>query len=280
MALVRPQSMIITLYGDYVRNTGGCIGISSLIQLLGHFGLSPRAVRSAVSRMKRDDLLTIDRCKGRSFYALTRKSAKILEEGAARIFHFPAPSAPWDGCWRMVTYSIPENEREVRDRLRRELSWLGFGMLTIATWVSPYDRCTEIESLADSLGARAYIEMFTARHDGFAENQAIVARCWDLDSINNQYAAFVRKFKPMYDKHCRILAQGKDLESSQYFVNRLTLIHEFRRFPYTDPNLPAELLPADWRGAETATLFRQYHDLLSDKANAYFLAACKMTGNA
>lgn len=280
MAMVRPQSMIITLYGDYVRTTGGCIGISSLIQLLGHFGFSPRAVRSAVSRMKRDDLLAIDRRKGRSYYALTRKSATILEEGAARIFHFPTHSTPWDRCWRMVTYSIPENERAVRDRLRRGLSWLGFGMLTVATWVSPYDRRAEVESLADGLGARAHIEFFTARHDGFADDQTIVARCWDLESINNQYAAFVRKFKPMYEKQRRILAQGKDLEPSQYFVNRLTLIHEFRRFPYTDPNLPVELLPVDWRGAEAATLFRQYHDLLSEKANTYFLSVCKMTGGA
>jgi phenylacetic acid degradation operon negative regulatory protein len=74
----------------------------------------------------------------------------------------------------------------------------------------------------------------------------------------------------MYDQHRRLLARGDDLEPSQYFVNRFMLIHEYRRFLYHDPELPQELLPADWRGTEAANLFRQYHDLLAEKANAFF----------
>lgn len=270
MSNIRPQSMIYTLYGDYIRHAGGSIWIGSLIRLLSHFDVSQQAVRSTVSRMTRRGLLSVDRIGTRSFYSLTEVSAKTIEEAAARIFHAHSPRDRWDGYWRLVNYSIPENAREARDRLRRELEWMGFGMLTNALWISPHDYHREVEQLADALGMRACVEMFTARHDGFADPQAIVVRCWNLPAINARYTAFIEKYKPMYEQHLRLLSRGDDLELSQYFVHRFNLIHEYRRFPFKDPELPSNLLPADWRGMEAADLFRQYHDLLAEKANAFF----------
>lgn len=272
--------MIFTLYGDYIRHASGSIWISSLIRLLTYFGLSQQAVRSTVSRMTRRGLLRVERIGSRSYYALTEKSAKMIEEGAARIFHFHSPRDQWDGQWHLVTYSIPEEEREARDRLRQELEWLGFGMLTAALWISPHDYRREVEQLATALGVRSRVEIFTARHDGFADVHAIVARCWDLPKINAHYAAFIEKYKPLYDEHRRLLSNGNDLEPSQYFVRRFNLIHEYRRFLLKDPELPAELLPPDWRGAEAATLFRQYHGLLADKANTFFYAVFEPPPNS
>jgi len=273
MARLRPQSMILTLLGDYVRHTDGCIWIGSLVQILGCLGVSAQGVRSAVSRMKQDDLLQSQNVRGKSFYSLTPKSSKLLDEGATRIFEFPRARAGWDGQWHLVTYTIPEVSREARDELRHELEWMGFGMLTLALWISPYDQRAKIESLADSLKVRACIEMFTARHDGFADPQTIVARCWDLQAINARYATFIQKYKTLYAKDCRALTKSSAPDPAGHFVRRFNLIHEFRRFPFFDPDLPTELLPADWRGTEAARLFHEYHDLLANQANAYFQSA-------
>jgi phenylacetic acid degradation operon negative regulatory protein len=262
--------MIYTLYGDYIRHVGGSIQIGSLVRLLSDLGVSQQGIRSAVSRMKRSGLLRVERQGTRSLYSMTATGSKIIEAGALRIFQFPSHQDAWDGQWHLITYSVPEDERESRDRLRRELSWMGFGMLTNALWISPHDHREEISSLTDLLGVSSRVEMFTARHDGFSAPQVIAARCWDLPSINARYAEFIKKYKPMYNEHCRLLADGKDIEPSEYFVRRFNLIHEFRRFPYLDPELPMELLPSDWRGTDAATLFRQYHDLLAEKANTFF----------
>jgi phenylacetic acid degradation operon negative regulatory protein len=267
---LRLQSLVITLYGDYIRHAGGCIWIGSLIELLSHFGVSQQAIRSTISRMKRNATLRVDRVGSRSYYSLTNKSAKFIEAGAARIFQFPTPREKWNGAWHLVTYSVPENERAARDRLRQELEWLGYGMLTNALWIAPFDHRDEIAQLSATLGVRTRIEMFTARHDGFSEFKNIVARCWDLPALNARYIAFIKKYKPMYETHCRILQEGKDLKPSDYFVRRFMLIHEFRKFPYLDPQLPPELLPTDWRGDEAVKLFKQYHDLLANKANEFF----------
>lgn len=268
MARLYPQSMILTLLGDYVRHAGGCIWIGSLVQILGCLGISSQGVRSAVSRMKQDDLLQTQTIHGKSFYSLTPKSSKMLDEGAARIFDFPVKRDPWDGCWHIVTYTIPEVSRDARDELRHELEWMGFGMLTLALWISPYDHRNEIEALADSLNVRSCIEMFTARHDGFADPKSIVARCWNLKEINARYKSFIEKYQPLYDQDR--LARGNSNSPSDHFVRRFTLIHEFRRFPFFDPNLPIDLLPSDWHGAEATDLFHRYHDLLAEQATAYF----------
>ncbi|MBI5029716.1 MAG: phenylacetic acid degradation operon negative regulatory protein PaaX [Chloroflexi bacterium] len=272
---LRPQSMVITLYGDYIRHVEGSIQIGALVQLLSYFGVSNQAVRSAVSRMKRNGVLRVERKAARSLYSLSAKSAKTVEEGAVRIFQFPSRHGSWDGQWHLITYSIPESAREARDRLRQELSWMGFGMLTNGLWVSPHDHDKEIATLAESLGIRSRMEIFTARHDGFSTPQTIAQHCWDLKAINARYTAFLKRFQPLYDEHCRLLSQGGDIEPSEYFVRRFNLIHEFRRFPFLDPELPIELLPADWCGAQAADLFRQYHDLLANKAIQFFTTVCQ-----
>ena len=40
----------------------------------------------------------------------------------------------------MVIYAVPEESRAERDRVRRTLTWHGFGPLAAATWISPHPR--------------------------------------------------------------------------------------------------------------------------------------------
>jgi len=44
------------------------------------------------------------------------------------------------------------------------------------------------------------------------------------------------------------------------FVERFHLIHEYRKLPFYDPDLPLELLPKNWLRPQAASLFNEYHD--------------------
>ena len=258
------QDMIFTLYGDYIRHRGGEAWTGSLIELLGLLGLSEQAVRSTLSRMSRKGWLESHRTSRYSFYSLTPKCLQLLEEGAQRIFQ--PRHDPWDGRWHLVSYSIPESKRHLRRRLRRRLVWLGFGALNQATWISPRDLRAEVEQAVNALGVRSYVELFTAEHLAFATDDEIVARCWDLERLNDYYAAFIARYDPpSRDCQSRLMA-GNSLEPQVCFVQRFMLIHEYRSSPYLDPNLPPELLPGDWLGERAAQLFQQYHSLLIEKA--------------
>lgn len=263
-----PRAAILTLYGDYLLSRGGEIWIASLIEILGNFGLSQQAVRSAVSRMCRGGLLQVNHIDGKSYYSLTKSGYDLLTEGAQRIFQ--RRKSGWDGNWNMVTYSIPETMRQARDRLRLELRWMGYGPLSEATWLSPYDLTAEVKNLLKRLDIEKYVKIFNAQHEGSTDPNKIVARCWDLDKIHQKYADFLADYRPRLEEHLKRLKAGETIEPSEYFVARFNLIHEYRKLPFFDPDLPLELLPENWLRPQAAALFDEYHASLTEKANEYF----------
>jgi phenylacetic acid degradation operon negative regulatory protein len=271
--MLRPRAAMLTLYGDYVRNKDVEIGIGSLIKLLGNFDLSEQSVRSAVSRMCQAGLLKVRRSGVRSFYSLTEEGHNLLTKGSQRIF--TRKNNQWDGNWHIVIYSVPEKKREARDRLRHELNWMGYGPLSEATWISPYDLTKEVEELARRLKIQGNIQMFHAKHQGSTDPRQIVSRCWDLDKIHRRYADFIDKYRPKLDSHLRRLQVEEDIEPSECFVERFNLIHEYRKLPFLDPDLPRELLPEDWLRPQAAALFNEYHNSLTRKANEYFDSVSK-----
>lgn len=266
MGVLRSKQLVFTLYGDYVRRVGGSIWVGSLIRLLVHFQMSDQSVRSTLLRMTRGGWLQVERVNGKSFYSLTPAGKRLLDEGAARIFNPPQP-VQWDGKWRLVAYSIPETQRGKRERLRRELGYLGFGSFTNTLWISAHDLRCQVEQLVDQLELKGNLEFYTASHDGFSAPAALVARCWDLQSINAQYAAFIEKYQPRYSA-CN--AKRDALTPSDCFVQCFMLLHEYRRFPFVDPHLPPGLLPNDWHSCQATKLFQDYYARLTDQANAFF----------
>jgi phenylacetic acid degradation operon negative regulatory protein len=268
-----PQQVVLTLYGDYILRLGGEIGIDALIKLLANFGLSQQAVRSAISRMSRKGLIKVRRVGRRSYYSLTKNGRTLLTKGARRIFK--RKTTKWDGNWNIVTYSVPERTRETRDTLRRELGWLGYGPLSEATWISPYDMSAEVNELAEQLHIKDCVQIFTAKYVGSATPKSIVNWCWDLDRINRGYVDFIAKYRPKLEYHLKRLQAGENVEPSECFVERFNLIHEYRKLPYLDPDLPQELLPANWLRPQAAAIFDKYHNSLTEKANEYFDSVSK-----
>ncbi len=45
----------------------------------------------------------------------------------------------WDGKWRIIIFDILENQRQIRNLLRRRLKWIGFKELQKSAWIFPYD---------------------------------------------------------------------------------------------------------------------------------------------
>jgi phenylacetic acid degradation operon negative regulatory protein len=266
-----PQQVVLTLYGDYILHLGGEIGIDTLIRLLANFDLSQQAVRSAISRMSRKGLIKMRRVGRRSYYSLTNKGRTLLTEGATRIFK--RKTNKWDGTWSIVTYSIPEKTRETRDIFRRELGWLGYGALSDATWISPYDMTREVSELAERLSIEDCVQIFSARQVGSANPKDIMNWCWDLDKIHEKYNDFVDKYQRKLKDHRKRLQAGEVIEPGECFVERFHLIHEYPRLPFYDPDLPLELLPRNWLRPQAANIFGEYHDLLANKANEYFDSA-------
>lgn len=264
---MKPRSMIFTIYGDYIRYYGGEIWIGSLIKLLEQFGHTPQSVRAAISRMARQGWIKSRKSGNKSYYSMTEQGLKRLEEAAKRIYKLN--SDPWDGKWRILVYTIPEEIRQVRDELRQELVWSGFGMLATSCWVTPLDLQEQVKGIIQRYEVDHYVDFFEAGYKGPQESSQLVQKCWDLQELNERYKQFIDGYRVKYEAHLKAEEQG-ELEDTDCFVERAKLVHEYRKFLFYDPGLPEELLPNDWLGTEAAQLFRDYYRILAIPANRFF----------
>ncbi len=267
MAAQRPKDLVFTLFGDFLLHRPEPVWVGSLISLLAPLDLSEGAVRTVLSRMAAKGWLETERRGRNSFYRLAAKGRKLLEEGEARIYH-PPGDEPWDGFWTLITYSIPEEVRQLRDRLRIRLSWLGCGSLGNGLWITPHDIRDEIEEIAAGLQIRGNLEVFRARHAGFSPVAQLMNQCWDLASINRRYETFIDRYAPDFER-CRSAIETERLSDEEAYVRRFALVHQYREFPLIDPYLPTPLHPPEWGGECAAALFNAYHDLLMPLADQY-----------
>jgi phenylacetic acid degradation operon negative regulatory protein len=261
---LNPRSLLFTLYGDYVLPLGQEeVRVGALVRLAAELGVSSPALRSAVSRMGREGWLAPRRNDGSPRYRLTARGHGLIEEGTARIYG--RHRAGWDGRWVLVSYSLPEQRRGQRDRLREGLSFLGFGSLGNGIFVSPHDLRREVRQLIE----RHDVEQDVTVHHGTLEWPAdpaqVVARAWDLGSLEAPYRAFLLRIR-------QELAEAEALDDRQSFRRRFLLTHDFRRFPFSDPDLPDALLPPDWVGTTAREAFLEYNRKLRLRAERFYQA--------
>jgi phenylacetic acid degradation operon negative regulatory protein len=275
---LKARGVLFTLYGDYILHFGGTIWTGSLISLMEQLGFSSGAVRTALSRICQQGWLRATRDGKLSYYGLTERGQERMEEAARRIFHSNRDA--WDGQWTVVTLGSSQGKREQRGRQRREMEWLGFGRLTTGTWISPNPVARVALNHLHLQGISKGVEAFTARHIGASSRPEIVARCWDIASIGRQYEQFIATWEPVF-KACRARAERRDpLPDRECFADKTWLVHEYRKFLFVDPGLPAELLPREWAGAPAWQLFRDYYQLLADGAIRFFEQVFRAPANA
>jgi phenylacetic acid degradation operon negative regulatory protein len=88
---------------------------------------------------------------------------------------------------------------------------------------------------------------------------SVAATAWDLDSVRDAYEAFISDF-------VAIRPSGGEA----FFRMQTLLVHAWRRFPFLDPDLPADLLPADWPRRRAHELFARRHERWQGAARSYF----------
>ena len=263
--VLRPNSFIFNIFGDIVARRAGeqRVALAGLVALMEALGVSEAAVRQSVSRMARQGWLQAERSGNRAYYAATARGKRRIEELSPRIY---GPLVDWDGRWRMLVYSVEEERRDRRDRLRKELAVLGWAPLATSTWISPNCDLTAAAAIAAEAGASENIALFESTHRGPGADAGLVTACWDLAGIAAAYVRFSELYRPRLEAE----RAKRSFDDEAAFVERLWLIHDYRKFTYLDPALPSVLLPAHWPGSTAAAIFREYYALLLERSNRFF----------
>jgi phenylacetic acid degradation operon negative regulatory protein len=246
--------LVFDLFGDYLRYRDGVARLRVLVGLMDCFGVPETTVRVVVTRLRKEGWLASSRDGRETVYTLTDAAWRLLDEGRSRIFD--RVTEPWDGQWHMVIYSVPESERALREQLRKKLAWLGFGPLSSSVWLSPHARTEQVkEAFADE--PVVHLDVFRSRSEGGASDRDIAARAWDLVALNRDLADLMALYRPRLALYRRGDLRGKDA-----LVERMRLVHDYRHFPFRDPDLPPELLPEGWTGRQVHQTFLEAHSLL------------------
>jgi phenylacetic acid degradation operon negative regulatory protein len=237
--VVNARFTILALLGSQSELLGRRIWLSTLLRLLGSLGLGEGAARAQLQRMANAGWFAVERVGRRSRYHLSDALLEEVRSGDRRVLE-GVPS-PWDGCWTVVCYEIAEGRRAERDRLRANLQWFGFGPLAAGVWLSPHDHAAELAAVRTRLGLDGSVHIATGATFPQQELAGLVARCWDLEDIAARWAALGRRLPPAARSRRPV---GDEAAFVEDFGLLTGLLHVLR----VDPNLPAELLPANWAG--------------------------------
>ncbi|WP_166847964.1 PaaX family transcriptional regulator C-terminal domain-containing protein [Isoptericola sp. BMS4] len=260
-------SLVRTIVGAYVRALGGWIATADLVALLAQLGVAAPSARSAISRVRAKGLLDAETVGGRSGYRLAAAATPMLERGDRRIFGYRQQGE--DDPWCLVSYTVPEDRRDARHQLRRQLTGIGCGRVAPGLWICPAHQADEVEDVLAALGLRAAATLFVAgppRVEGSLADA--VARWWDLDHV----AALHRGFLAVHgdaahagDAH----GGGTAPATAATFARWTRVLDAWRPVPYLDPGLPASLLPSGWPGRDGVRAFDTLRAALAVPAAAY-----------
>jgi len=247
--------MLLTTLGEYVLPLSAPVWQETLIEALQALDYKLHAARQAMARSVAADWLRTERHGRRARVALTEETTEMLAAGARRIYSFGDPWE-WDGRWLLVVLRVPEERRDVRHQMRTRLAWAGFGSLGGGLWITPHAERERELADADSV---AELLSFQTSLGTLGDPARVLAEAWDLDAVAAAYRAFVARFGRLRPR-----------SPEAVFRAQTQLVHEWRKFPFLDPDLPEAVLPARWPRERAHEVFRERHAAWHAAAQDYF----------
>lgn len=254
----QPRALIVSLYGLYARQHSGWLSVASIVRLMAEFGVDGQSVRSSVSRLKRRGLLVPQKVGTTAGYRLSEAGLGILAEGDTRIF--ARHRGTLDEGWLLVTFSVPESERDRRHLLRTQLTRLGLGTVAAGLWIAPAHLEPEVTAALERAGLRGFTDLFRSHHVASGPARQAVRTWWDLDALHDVYAEFLDRYEP---------GRATEPAGAGAFTGFVEVVTAWRRLPYLDPGLPLEVLPVGWIGVAAEELFTALRERLAAPAAAH-----------
>lgn len=214
--------------------------------------LNPDQWQSAWQNLRRRGL--INAIRGKQYEALiTKRGLKKLDE------EIPVyqEDRPWDKRIYLITYDIEEEDRELRNDLRKYLKEIGCAQLQKSTYLTVYNprgmlrkwlgrRMRSGDILVSDLGPDGSL--------GDRPLQELVAEAYQLTKLNLDYGGFLEEFSQA--------DESSQLQKQQAFFRYTSILAD-------DPQLPFELLPDWWLGDKAFRLFHRIVGNISQIAAAH-----------
>ncbi len=251
--------LMVTL-GEFIWRGAQPVAVSTIITALKSLNVSENAARKAIHRARKADLIATERRGRESFCRLTSAANTLFEEGSNRVFGLFDNVEEWSGEWLILSVSVPESQRALRHKLQTRLQWNGFGSPSPGIWISPHPN-RPLDKVLQEIGNVSHEMSFIGSFGPVGDERAMVHAAWDVDEIAQCYKDFLKQAKSL-----------RPVGEEEVFRDFIKLIHAWRKFPFIDPVLPAQLLPQPWIGRTAAQFVKERRASWKPQAKNYWTA--------
>ncbi len=240
-------SLLRSIVGMYIRDVGGWIAVTHLVDLMQALDVPPARTRTTLTRLKGKHLLVARTVAGRQGCSITPLGLRLLQRSDRRLFS--SRSMRVDEQWCLVSFTVPEERRDLRHRLRQRLANMGCGSVAPGLWICPWFLSEEVREIFSDLGLEENCVLFPADAPVVSTTLAdALAQWWDLDrlaELHRRFDASVRE---------RLADNASGVDSRRAFGIYVRTVDAWRVIRRLDPGLPPELLPPQWPGRRTLAL--------------------------
>jgi phenylacetic acid degradation operon negative regulatory protein len=244
---LRPQSMLLTFFGDYADSEDQVVAATSVLDLFEAVGVGAHATRATLTRMVKRGLLRRVALGRKAYFGVTPFGRRTVLDGRDRAQVADVVDRDWDGRWTFVSYSLPDAAQRERHVLRSRLTWGGFGMLQAGLWAAPRE-VDVVELLAD-LDVLPHVHAFRGEPSAPTGTARMVSQCYDLPVLAAGYDEFLARWRPLAD-------DSADADADALSA-RILLATDWLLVLRADPRLPVELLPDGWPALPARALHRE-----------------------
>lgn len=251
---------VYSSFSFYGPRRGGELAGTWLVAALGALGHEVAAIRQTLYRMEASAALRSRSVGRQKFYRLSAGARAEAEAGLAKMME-PAEGR-WDGKWTIVQLATDREEGAGKELVREVLRAEGFARTGPNLFVHPRNRVARLIRAARAHGVAEQVTIFRGRRVVPQSDTDFAASHWDLKQISEGYRAFLRRYLP-------IATRARRMDDLDAFVIRFALVFDFLETGWRDPELPGELLPSDWPGADAKEVVRSLYERLLPQALAF-----------
>ena len=250
---VRVWSVIITVFGDCVLPRGGEISLGSLQEIMNAMLIEPNAVRTALSRLAKDNWLDRNKQGRQTSYRLAGGGMVLSQAASKRIYLLDF------GQWReeFEVVLVPADEAGHRSRIQNDLAKAGYGSPLQGLYIRPKT------GTPPPIDSKLYVN-FSVASDKINLIEKLVSTSWPVDELDSAYHEFCKHFEPVASQ----MKRGLFVSNLECLAIRILLIHDWRRIVLKDVQLPDALRPSDWIGHKARKLVAELYHLLLPSSEA------------
>ena len=244
----------------------GTIVADDLYAVGDRLGFSTHQIRLVIARLV-DEGTFVQQGRGRkAVLRTTDRYAALVEpehDWLRMAYQQDAGTAPWDGSWTLVAFSLDEERRSARNMLRELLQTMTAAPLAGGLYAHANDISVEVVAAAAELGVDDGLTVARTASlttGGRTDPREIAAHLWPLDDIAAGYRDFVETFRP----HLR----RRVADPIEELATGFEMVAAFRRSSDADPLLPPELLPERWSGVAARDVLRRFSARLAGARTA------------